>query len=235
MGSVRKARPRRAKRQSSRNTPYIIGAIIAVGAVVTVVLIGALARGGDGSPSGAIVVPTERPAAVAEDGHTIGDPSATVTITEYLDFQCPFCRRTAVQIMPVIEQEFIESGVAKLEIRPIAILGSESVRSAAAAECAAAQGEFFAFHDILYANQSGEGQGAFRDSRLKEFAAALDLDMSAFNACFDASTYDDQVAADTAAAAEAGVRSTPTILVDGVEVDADIEAISAAIRQASGS
>jgi protein-disulfide isomerase len=232
---VSKGRSRRARRQSSRYTPYIIGAIVAVCAVAIVVSIGALARGGGDPPLGPIVAPTARPASVVQNGHTLGDPSAAIVITEYLDFQCPFCRRTAIEVMPAIEQQFIESGVAKLEIHPIAILGSESVRSAAAAECASEQGKFFAFHDILYANQAGEQQGAFKDSRLKEMATSLGLDTSAFNSCFDASTHDDQVEANTADARNTGITSTPTVLVNGVVVQATVEAISAAIQQASGS
>jgi len=206
-----------------------------VGVVVALVLIGAVGRGGGNSPTGAIVVPTERPSSVEQAGHVVGDPAAPVTIVEYLDFQCPFCGRAAAQVMPAIEQQYVEDGVARIEIRPIAIIGSESVRATAAAECANDQGRFFSFHDILFANQSGEQDGAFGDSRLKEFAEAIGLDMGVFGSCFDSSTYDDKVAADTAAARDAGVRVTPTVLVNGVNVEPTVEAISAAIDQALNS
>mgnify|MGYP001561143594 FL=1 len=229
------SRARRPPCRGPRKDLYIVGAIGAVGGVLGLVIIGALARDGGNSPTGAVVVPTERPALVEQQGRTLGDPAAAVTVVEYLDFQCPFCGRAASLVMPAIEEQFIETGIAKLEIRPIAIIGSESVRAAAAAECAKDQGRFFAFHDILFANQAGEQEGAFNDSRLKEFAAAIGLDMSAFNSCFDSSTYDEQVAADTAAARDAGIRVTPTVLVDGVNVEPTVEAISAAIAQASNS
>jgi protein-disulfide isomerase len=224
----------RARRHSSRNTPYIIGAIVAVVAVAAVVILGAAARGSD-SPPDDVVVPTERPASIAQDGRALGDPAAPVTIAVYLDFQCPFCSRLAADVLPQIEAEFVENGAAKIEVRPIAILGSESLRAASAAECAAAQGKFFAYHDILYANQAGEQQGAFSDARLKEFAAALGLDTAAFDSCVDSSVHDQQVIDETMAAGAAGINSTPTVLVNGVEVTRTVEAISAAVQQAAGS
>ncbi len=204
----------------------VVGAVIGI-AVAT--------SGGGDSPPQAVVVPTARPADVFQDGRVLGNPDAPVAIVEYLDFQCPFCQRTAEQVMPSIEEAFIASNTASLEIRPIAILGDESVQAAAAAECANDQGRFWAYHDILYANQGAERGGAFTDDRLKEFAEALDLDTGAFNSCLDSGRYTQQVVDNTSSARGSGVSVTPTILVDGERVDATAEAISAAIQQAAGS
>ena len=203
-----------------------------VGAVIGVAV--ATSGGGD-SPPEAIVVPTARPADVLQEGRVLGNPDAPVAIVEYLDFQCPFCQKTAEQVMPAIEKTFIASGTASLEIRPIAILGDESVQAAAAAECAKEQGQFWAYHDILYANQGSERGGAFSDDRLKEFAEELNLDTGAFNSCLDSGRHTETVEVATSAALADGVSVTPTVLVNGEVVDATIEAISAAAQQAAGS
>ncbi len=204
---------------------------MAVGAVIGIAV--ATSGGGD-SPPEAVVVPTARPADVFQNGRVLGNPDAPVAIVEYLDFQCPFCQRAAVQVMPAIEETFIASNTASLEIRPIAILGDESVRAATAAECANEQAQFWAYHDILYANQGAKHSGAFSDDRLKEFAEALNLDTGAFNSCLDSGRYTQRVLDNTSSALDSGVSVTPTVLVDGEEVDATAEAISAAIQQAAG-
>jgi len=233
---------RKQKRRSTRGSSpnlrfYIIGAAATLAVVAAVIGMGALARGGGGNSTAnsAIVVPTPRPSGVAQSAHVFGNPSAPATISEYIDFQCPFCRQAVINVMPTIEQQFIATGKAKLEVNPIAIRGGESVAAAAAAECANDQGAFFAYYDILYANQGAEQSGAFSDARLKAFAASLNLDTNSFNSCYDAGKYVQQVQQATSAASTAGVKSTPTILVDGIPVDATVDSISAAIQQVTPS
>jgi protein-disulfide isomerase len=159
-----------------------------------------------------------------------GDPAAPVTVTEYLDFQCPVCLRAGLTVLLAIEKTYVETGKAKLEIKPIAILGDESVAAAAAAQCATDQGRFWPYHDILFANQGAENDGGFNYSRLKDFAIRVGLDSAAFNSCVDAKTYETQVKADTQASKSVGVKGTPTIFVDGTKVETSIDAISTAIE-----
>jgi protein-disulfide isomerase len=137
-----------------------------------------------------------------------------------------------VSVLPEIEREYIESGKAKFEAKPIAILGEESVLAASAAECANDQGRYWEFHDILFANQGREGSGAFSADNLKRFAEALSLDTAAFNTCLDTGKYESQVQAATQTSRADGVKVTPTILVNGVGVDLTFDAIKAAIETA---
>ncbi len=80
--------------------------------------------------------------------------------------------------------------------------------------CANEQGRFWDYHDMLFANWNGENQGAFADARLVAFADTLGLDMDAFNSCFDAQKYQDQVLSDTADGQALGVQGTPTLFVN---------------------
>jgi len=93
--------------------------------------------------------------------------------------------------------------------------GSESRRAAEASECANEQGEFWSFHKMVFANQDGEGKGAFSDRRLKAFAETLGLDTQAFNQCFDSGRYSQNVRSDERLARSLGVSSTPSIFVNG--------------------
>src|SRR3990170_1913848 len=96
----------------------------------------------------------------------------------------------AVSVLPVIEEEFVSTGQAKVQMRPIAILGGESDLATQAAECANDQGRFWEYHDTLYANQEEEHNiGVFSSENLKRFAEALALDTAAFDSCLDSRKY----------------------------------------------
>jgi protein-disulfide isomerase len=233
------ARRERTAHRRPKNSPVALYGAFAIGALTVVAAaigIGALARGGGGTGAPSeIVIPAARSADVAQNGHVLGDPNARVTIDEYVDFQCPFCMMAALSVMPTIEQQYVATGVAKIVVHPMAFLGDESVQAASAAEAANAQGKFWAYYDALYANQGRENSGAFSNERLTEMAQLLQLDMAEFKAAFESGMYVAQVDQTTEAAFAAGVNSTPTILVNGVHVDAKVGDISAAIEAAAGS
>ena len=135
-----------------------------------------------------------------------------------------------MSVLPVIEDEFVASGKARIEIQPISFLGEKSGIAAQGAECANDQGRFWDFHDMLYANQKPKGQSPFSREDLKRFAALLGLDTAAFGSCMDSEKYAAKVERDTAAAQARGVSSTPTIFVNGKKVEATADALRAAIQ-----
>jgi protein-disulfide isomerase len=135
-----------------------------------------------------------------------------------------------VGVLPTIEEEFLLTGKAKLEIRLVAFLGELSGLAAQAAECANEQGRFWRFHDILYANQGGRGSDAFSREHLQRFAEALGLDAAAFTSCLGSGRYASIVLDDTNAAQQRGVDSTPTVFVNGREVAGSLEEMRAAIQ-----
>jgi protein-disulfide isomerase len=108
------------------------------------------------------------------------------------------------------------------EYNHFAFLGPESLQAAAASECANEQGQFWPYHDILFANQQGENQGAFNDDALKAFAAALGLDETAFDQCLASGRYEEEVQSETAAGQARGVTSTPTLFINGEKVEGAI-------------
>jgi protein-disulfide isomerase len=124
--------------------------------------------------------------------------------------------------------EYVSTGQARLEYRHYIVVdgnvgGSESRRAAEASECAAEQGQFWNYHDMVFANQQGEGRGAFADRRLEAFAEAIGLDTQQFNACFSSNRYAGAVRSDEQLATQYGVNSTPSVFVNGVLVDNPID------------
>jgi protein-disulfide isomerase len=96
-----------------------------------------------------------------------------------------------------------------------AFLGPESFDAAEAAHCAQDQGQFWEYHDILFANQKGENQGDFKRDNLLTFARQLKLDEATFTRCLDDHKYRDFVRASGQEWRRRGIRGTPTVVVNG--------------------
>jgi len=145
----------------------------------------------------------------------LGEKQAKVTIIEFADFQCPFCKRLFDESISQIKKDYIDTGKVKLYFRHFAFLGEESNWAGEASECANEQGQFWQYHDYLYQNQGGENVGAFSKDNLKGFAAALGLNTSQFNTCLDGGKYAKTVQDDVSAGQTAGVTGTPTMFING--------------------
>lgn len=145
----------------------------------------------------------------------LGAPTAPVTVTEWADFQCPHCAAFARDTQPVLEREFIATGVARLQWRDSANRGPESVAAAIAARAAARQGAFWAYHDYLFAHQYGENSGSWDRAFLIGAAAGLGLDVPRFAVDLDDPALRDAVLADSAEARLEAPAGTPTFIVNG--------------------
>ena len=222
---LRPARERREKKKPtrpSRRPRYlrILTGTAAAAVVATILIVVSLApweSDGEVTPS-EFIIPPPRPADAPRQGTTLGNPDAPLTIVEYSDFQCPFCRKAGLEIMPQIEAEYVATGKAKLVWKQFPIEGEESVWAAEASECAAEQNAFWEYHDTLFLNRTGINVGTFVITNLKVIAKELDLDTEAFNACLDQGRYRDKVATDYAEARRREVTGTPTFFVGQTKV-----------------
>lgn len=145
-------------------------------------------------------------------GPTVGSASAPVTIVEFADFQCSFCRKFWAETLPKLKDNHIKKGQVRFIYRHFAILGKHSVQAAQGAECAAEQGKFWEYHDRLFANQAGL---AFTDPKLRQYAQELQLNVRAFGQCLDSDKYKKKVEGETTVAAFLGARGTPTFFLNG--------------------
>ncbi len=150
-------------------------------------------------------------------GHlpVLGDKNATVTIIEFADFQCPFCKRFFDDVTKNIIKDYVDTGKVKFAFRQYPFLGEESNFSAEASECANEQGKFWEYHDYLYNHQGAENSGAFAKDKLIGFATELNLNTEQFSSCLNSGKYTKKVAEDLAAGQKAGVNGTPTTFVNG--------------------
>jgi protein-disulfide isomerase len=146
-----------------------------------------------------------------EKGPALGSPSAPVTIVEFSDFRCGFCKKFWADTLPNLKQSYFDRGTVQFVFRHFAILGKQSEQAALASECAAEQGKFWQYHDKLFANQAALG---FTESKLKGYAGELRLQQAKFNGCLTTGKYNSKVEQETVTAAYLGGRGTPMFLVN---------------------
>ncbi|MCL4505119.1 MAG: DsbA family protein [Chloroflexi bacterium] len=144
-----------------------------------------------------------------------GDAKAPVTLIEFSDFQCPFCKRFHDQVMPRIVTDYVKTGKVKVAYLNFAFLGQESLWAAQAAECAADQNRFWDFHELLFKNQVGENVGTFTKANLLNDARSLQINMEAFTACLNGDQTLARVQNDTDLGNKLGVRGTPSFVING--------------------
>lgn len=154
-----------------------------------------------------------RESALAAADHILGDAHTTLTLLEYGDYECPFC----VRAEPLTRQLIGAIGPRlRFVFRhfPLVELHSHAELAAEAAEAAAAQGQFWAMHHLLYRQPQHLALPA-----LVGFAESIGLDMNRFNAEMADRIYTQRVQEHRRAAAQSGVRTTPTYFLNGKVVD----------------
>lgn len=150
-------------------------------------------------------------------GTTMGAADAPVVIELFEDFQCPACRQFNQQSEQLLEQEFVETGIVRLVFRQYPFIGRESELASNASLCAADQGQFWQYHDMLFANQIGENVGSYTERRLVAFAESLGLDTGTFESCLQAEIHQAEIDADRALGVEYGISGTPSIIINGTQ------------------
>ena len=163
------------------------------------------------------------------EGLSLGDPNAPVHVTQFADFQCPACGYNWSELEPTLISEYINTGQVYLFYSPFSFLGDyggspdwdESKKAAEAALCANDQYSFWFYHDLLYANQNGENQGAFDRDYLMTMAYYLGLDMQSFATCLDYGDHSQEVEDANDFAEQMGATYTPSFLVNGRMVSMD--------------
>jgi protein-disulfide isomerase len=144
-------------------------------------------------------------------GPSLGSASAPVTIIEFSDFQCSFCKKFWAETLPKLKEAYINTGKARFGYRHFAILGKHSEQAALASECAAEQGKFWEYHDQLFKNQGGL---AFTETKLKHYALDIGLNVGVFGTCLETGRYRQKVERETEAAVSFGGRGTPLFIVN---------------------
>ena len=143
----------------------------------------------------------------------IGNPNAPLTLVEFGDYQCTFCKKFFHETEKSILINYVETGKVKMLFKDFIVVNEDSVNAASAAHCANDQKMFWQYHSTLYNNWDGEGTGWASSEQLHQFASTLGLDMNEFSECMSQSKWKDMVLSSHADGRILGVDATPTFFI----------------------
>ncbi len=161
------------------------------------------------------------PASVsAEDGYGIVlNPNTKPTLDVYVDYQCPACRAFEILNGGYLN-EVIAQNKAKVVFHPMTFIGPESILAANAAACAADENEFMAMNLALFQDQSAEeNSGKWQGDALLNIGKSIGINSAKFETCIKDGSYVNWTGNVATATAKADVNGTPTIFVNGKELD----------------
>lgn len=148
-----------------------------------------------------------------DDDPVLGAEDAPITIVEFSDYECPYCRQWHTQVYSQLIDTYGDQVRFVYRDFPLDSIHPEARPAALTANCAYEQGVFWEYHDMLFSMEQGLGREAYL-----EYASQLDIDQEAFADCIESDRYKAEVQGDFDFAAQLGVRSTPTFFINGIAV-----------------
>ena len=139
-----------------------------------------------------------------------GPDDAAVTIIEFTDYECPFCRRYFETTYPLLLSRYGDRLNYTVRHFPVSYQHRRAYRAAEAAECAGDQDSFFEYHDVLFKNNHALG-----DPSLVGYAAQVGLDMGRFEECLRSGDKSEVIDDDIQSGIARGITGTPTFLING--------------------
>lgn len=155
------------------------------------------------------------PLSISPQNPILGSTNANYTIYQFGDFQCPTCDYWFKTQGQAVIQNLVDSGKAKLVWRDFIIYDSDSRLAADAAYAAGAQGKFWQFHDLLYANQGQPNSGWVTQQLMTSYAQQLGLNVTQFTQDMNSGRYNSVIDSNIQAGQQVGVQGTPTFFVVG--------------------
>lgn len=148
-----------------------------------------------------------------DDDPVWGAQEAPITIIEFSDYECPYCRKWHVEVWPQLQATYGDQIRLVYRDFPLSNIHANATSAASAANCSQEQDMYFPYSEKLFEMKLNLGKTTYQS-----YAEELGLDMDAFNECLESGRYLDEIEADYQFAAELGIRSTPTFFINGIPV-----------------
>jgi len=190
-----------------------LGGMTGVAAAVVAVAIAVSASGGATESRTTTSDAAKLVAGIPEQDGVLGDPKAPITVTEYVDPQCPICAEASRTVLPHLIDTYVMTGKIKLKAATMSFIGPDSVRAAKVAAGAERQGRMWAFLETFFASQGTENAGYVTDELLADVAEASGVDAEQALAFADTAAAQEALDAVDADAQALGVDSTPTFVM----------------------
>jgi protein-disulfide isomerase len=187
--------------------------VFALAALVVAAAIAISSGGDDTTPSRSASQAAALFDGIPERNGVLGNPDAPLTVTEFVDLQCPVCAAASARTLPTLVDNYVRTGKVKLEARTLSFIGPDSERAARVAAAAERQGRLWPFLEAFYANQGAENSGYVTDDFLRRVADAAGVDADAALAEADTQFAQRRLERADADAQKLGIDSTPTFTV----------------------
>lgn len=217
---------KKSQSQSEKPNPYLVpGAILFAGLLIAGTVF--LTRDGafqadvpqpDVPDSPDVVAENDAPEYVIdiEGWPFLGEKDAPVLMVEYSDFACSFCARFWSDTLPVIKEQYIDTGQVKFVYKDLPVVGGDM--AAEASHCAAEQGAYWEYHNMLF-SRFNQDWPTWNDVEVhRDYANRLGLDSDALVECFRDRRYREKVADSAREARIMGVSGTPHFIINGVSL-----------------
>ncbi|MFL5816244.1 MAG: DsbA family protein [Conexibacter sp.] len=162
-----------------RQRLWILGGALALAAAVVVVIALASSGGSDkpklkaGEQLPGQFEANARFAGIRQQGIELGNPKAPVTMVEFADLRCPYCRQYTEAVMPTLVANYVKTGKLRMIFRNVSILGSDSISAAQMAGAAGLQNKLWPYIDIFYANQGDERTAYVTEDFMRRIGRAV--------------------------------------------------------------
>jgi protein-disulfide isomerase len=162
-------------------------------------------------------LPLEAQSAPSLASRARGVATAPITVYEMSDFQCPYCRRFALNIFPDLDREYVASGKVRWVFInfPLTTLHPNSVPAAEVAMCAAKSGKFWEVHDLLFRNQPTWAPLSEPGAFFLTLGDSASIPADAFRKCLVDRETLQEVASDAKGSVQSGAASTPSFYIEG--------------------
>jgi len=148
----------------------------------------------------------------------LGSVDAPITLVEFGDYQCSFCKRHFDQTHDLIMKNYVETNKVKILFKDLIVTpGKDSMHAAHATHCAKDQGMFWKYHYMLYNNWEGENTGWVTTDNLNKFAQKIDMNMNEFSKCMSENKWMELITASKNDANTLGITGTPSFFMIGPE------------------
>jgi protein-disulfide isomerase len=211
-------------KQRRKRRLWQVSSTLVVAVVIIVIAIAVSSSGGNDTK----VTPAEGKTTsslftgIAQNGITLGNQQAKVTVYEFADLQCPFCREYTVgqggndpnAVFPQLVDKYVKPGKVKMVWRNLTFIGPDSVTAARAAGAAGLQNKLWDFVDLFYKNQGTENTGYVTDKFLEDIGSQISgFDVNKMKADESSPTVEQQLGEAQNLAQQFGINSTPSFLI----------------------
>ena len=177
----RKAIEESQKASAQRRRLMQLGGVVGVVVVIIAVIVVATSSGGahklkatqTGSSVPHAAEVQARFTGIPQKGAELGSPTAPVTLQEYADLQCPFCRQYTLSVFPSLIRKYVREGKLRMEFHNFDIIGPDSIKASKMAMAAGQQNLLWQYADLFYNNQQEENSGYVTDQFLTQIGSGV--------------------------------------------------------------